>query len=75
MIDTSYPRTYAVTPSDSVAQPGQAFMIGGVGNVAITDIYGTVTTITAPAVGVLHHVAFLKIMATGTTATSIVAFN
>jgi hypothetical protein len=63
----------AVTKSDSTVYdpPLCGFMIGGAGNVAITDAYGVVTTITAPPVGVPIMIACKSIMSTNTTATNI----
>lgn len=66
----------AVTPSDSAmltGGPARGFMIGGAGNIKVLTTAGTAVTITAPAVGVMHHLQIKQVFATGTTATNIVA--
>ena len=65
----------AVTPSDdTVFDPVfDALWVGGAGNVAITTPEGTVVTLEGVAAGTLLPVAGSKVMATNTTATSIVA--
>lgn len=64
----------SVTPSDATIIPiTRALWIGVTGNVAITDTAGNVVTIPNVPVGVLP-VQAQKVMATNTTATSILAF-
>lgn len=67
-------RYEAVTPSDTVnLSKGTAdgFLIGGAGDIAIMGEDGDVVTMTAPA-GILPC-GGLRVYATGTTATGIVA--
>jgi hypothetical protein len=71
----------AITPSDSAAQAthGQAFAAfycGAGGDVALMPARGTVAfKLVAVPGGVIVPVAWLQIMATGTTATSIVGLR
>jgi hypothetical protein len=65
-----------VTPSDANDLPDgmcRGFMIGAAGNISIIDAAGNTSTITAPAVGVIHWIACMRVRATGTTATAIQA--
>ncbi|HXF55640.1 MAG TPA: hypothetical protein VNK52_16120 [Hyphomicrobiaceae bacterium] len=73
----SYNVAVAITPSDATeyTPPLEGLMVGGTGNVAITDMAGNVVTLTAPAVGVVHRIRARKIMQTGTTATGIVGLR
>jgi len=65
----------AVTPSDATVYnpPFIALLIGVAGNVAVTDMAGTVTTLTGLQAGLIYPVKGTKVMATNTTATNIVA--
>ena len=65
----------AITPSDSTVLPKQTrgIYVGGAGNVAVTMADGSTATFNAIAVGVVHLLSVTKVMATGTTATNIVA--
>jgi hypothetical protein len=66
----------AVTPSDAtVLQTTKALYVGGAGNVAVTMAGGGNATFVAPPVGTILPVAVSKVLATGTTATSIVALS
>ena len=66
----------AVTPNDSTDIPGgpRAFYVGGSGNLVL-GVRGTLTTVTFTGIngGTLLPVGADRVMATGTTATSIVA--
>lgn len=63
-----------VTPSDNtVLQPTRGIYVGGAGNLAVTMVDGSTVTFTAISVGVIHDLSVSKVMATGTTATNIVA--
>jgi hypothetical protein len=74
----------AVTPNDAAnlvpptgpARPTRAIMVGGAGNVALVMADGSTATLTIPATacGFLLSLSVNRIMATGTTATGIVAF-
>jgi hypothetical protein len=74
----------AVTPNDSVnlvpptgpARPTRAILVGGTGNAVLVMADGSTATVTVPATGCgfLLSLAVTRIYATGTTATSIVAF-
>jgi len=62
-----------ITPSDAtVLDQGVSVYVGGAGNVAITDMAGTVITFTAPPVGSTLPVRARKVMATNTTATLLI---
>ena len=78
-VDAIHPAMYAqaVTPSDSADLPlkARSLYVGGAGNVALVTMGGsTVTFVGVPAGGyVLSTVA--RVLATGTTATNIVALG
>lgn len=64
----------AVTPSDStLLTPFQGIYVGGAGNVAVTTVGGNVVTFTAPPVGSIIPIRGVKVMATNTTATLLIA--
>ena len=67
---------YAVTPNDSadLSQPARALYVGGAGNVALVPNRGgtAVTFLNVPSGTILPVQAF-RVMATSTTATSILA--
>ena len=66
----------AVTPSDSAALPNvtRYLYIGVTGNVKVDfHLSGTGVTLMALAAGVFHPLRVVKVYATGTTATNIVA--
>ena len=78
MDSSTAPARYAVavTPSDAtVLQTTKAIYIGGAGNVAVTMAGGGNVTFIAPPVGTILPIAVTKVLATGTTATSIVALS
>ena len=63
----------AVTTSDSVVIPmTRALYVGVGGNIAVTDINDNVTYVNVPS-GSILPVQVSKVLATGTTASSIVA--
>lgn len=65
-----------VTPDDGADLPdgiAQAIYVGTAGNVTIQDATGTQVTISDLAAGVWHPIRTLRVYATGTTATEIVA--
>lgn len=69
-------KAVAVTPSDSVdlaAGPTKGLYVGGAGNVAVQMQDGSSVTFTALAVGVFHNISVKRVLATGTTAASIIA--
>jgi hypothetical protein len=70
-----YANTAAVTPDDDndLNDTTRALYIGGAGNVTIIDANGNTTTFEAVPVGMILPVRASRVMATGTTATNIVA--
>jgi hypothetical protein len=74
-------RAAAVTPSDTVNIPavtggsnnGCVLYVGGAGNLKVLTVGGDEVTFTAVPVGTFVPVQVLRVFATGTTATSIVA--
>lgn len=73
-LDTPATRWFAVTPNDStdLAAKPRAVWVGGAGNIAISNGSETVTLAGVPA-GTLLPIRPDRVMATNTTATSIVA--
>ena len=74
----TYTALNAVTPSDTTLVTCRAIYIGGAGNIAIsTSPTAAAVTITAPPVGTVISLGLDqgRIMATGTTATAIVALS
>ena len=69
-----YSDGFAVTPDNDtdLVQLPQALWIGGTGNIAVTLPSGNVSLLAVPA-GTLLPVRASRVLATGTTATSIVA--
>ena len=74
-VSINYEGAVAVTPSDATVIVGKAIYVGGAGNVAVTTAAGGVVTFIAPPVGTVIPIAFTKVMATNTTATSLVALS
>jgi hypothetical protein len=66
---------FAITPSDTVDLPytASSIWVGGVGNVTLVTPYGTALTFTAVPAGTLLPFCATRVMATGTTATLLVA--
>lgn len=71
----SYRGGVAVTPSDTtLLAPTRGLYIGGAGNVTVDFADGTTGILfTAPPVGTLLPISVIRVKATGTTATAIVA--
>lgn len=65
----------AVTPSDTADNYAEAIYVGGAGNVTVIDELGVTTTFTAPPVGSIIPIRTVKIKATLTTATLLVALR
>ncbi len=66
-------RGIAITPNDStLIEPTRGIMVGVSGNLAVTMVDGVDVTWPAVAAGVLHPISAIRILSTGTTATSIV---
>jgi hypothetical protein len=79
---TQFGRAAAVTPSDTATIPsvsggeineGNCLYIGGAGDVKVTTIGGDDVTFKAVPVGTILQVKVIKVFATGTTATNILA--
>lgn len=66
---------YAVTPSDTASQPGLLLYVGGTGNVTLQTTNGVNVTFEAVPVGYYIPATFGRVMATGTTATNLVALG
>lgn len=66
---------YAVTPHDTNPNNGYGFQVGVTGDVAIVTVRGTTVTLPACQAGLQYAIKFGIIKATGTTATSIVAYR
>lgn len=63
-----------VTPGDStVLAPTRALYIGNTGNLAVTMAYGTTLTFTNVPAGSILPIQVTKVLATGTTATAVLA--
>lgn len=76
LTNMTYGSALAVTPSDTTPINCRAIYIGGAGNIAIkTSQTATAVTLTAPPVGTILPIMIDggQIMATGTTATLIIA--
>lgn len=67
----------AVTPSDATVYtpPLDALYVGGAGNLALVGVDGASYTLNGVLAGTLYNVQATKVMATGTTATNIVALR
>jgi len=65
----------AVTPSDStdMTLSARALYIGGAGNLAVITDGGNTVTFTGISAGSILPVAIARVLATGTTATNILA--
>ncbi len=66
---------YAVTPSDSanLDPPARALYVGTTGDLALEYKDGSQVTFVGVAAGVTHELGAVKVLATGTTASNIVA--
>jgi hypothetical protein len=67
----------AVTPSDTTDLPFATIglRIAGAGNVAVHDASGNATTITGVLAGETLPIVAVRVLATGTTATGIIAYG
>jgi hypothetical protein len=66
---------FAITPSDATTQRAAAVYVGGTGNVALKTEDGTSVTFVGAQAGTILPVKTLQILATNTTATSLVGFR
>lgn len=71
---TSWSTGKNVTPSDVTVLNFGSLYVGGTGNITYLDDAGTSVLLSAIPVGTIFNISGTKIMATGTTATLIVAF-
>ncbi len=74
-LNSPYASAADITPNDStdLGTVTRAIYVGGAGNVAVTMKNGTSVTFTAPPVGTILPVRATRVLATGTTATNLVA--
>lgn len=72
---TSFSTGKNVVPSDATLLQFKNLYVGGTGNITYIDEAGTSVLITAIPVGTILPIRGTKVMATGTTATLIVAWN
>lgn len=71
-----YPNAVAVTPSDTanLAKPAMALLVTGTGNVTLDTVGGQTSVLfTALAANAILPVQTVRVRATGTTATGIIA--
>lgn len=68
---------YSVTPNDLIDLPfvPRGIYVGGFGDVVMVDSEGNEATFVSLAIGVPHPLRPVRIKATGTTATGIVALR
>jgi hypothetical protein len=66
---------YTITPSDATTQRANALYVGGAGNVAVKTEDGTTLTFTGAQAGGILPVRVIQVLATGTTATSLIGFR
>jgi hypothetical protein len=72
----AYERAVAVTPSDTAVLDCEAFYVGTAGTVAVMPKRGgAAVTFAGCLAGRLYAIACARIMATGTTASDIVALS
>lgn len=74
---SSYEYARAITPSDTVALAEgvcHAIYVGTGGNVAVVDSGGTVTVHVGMVAGVVYPIRALRVNATSTTASNLVAW-
>ena len=72
---SAFENGFAVTPSDGSDQPQvcRGIWVGSAGNLAVTTRGGNTITLVGVAAGTLLPIRATRILATGTTATNIVA--
>ncbi len=76
MAQPTYTGFVAVTPSDTAKISKTAGLwIGGAGSVAVLGVNSASVTFTNVAAGTLLPIAVTQVLATGTTATNIVALR
>lgn len=65
----------AITPNDSadLPTPARSIYVGGTGNVVVKNAAGASVTFTAVPAGTILPIATARVMATGTTATLLIA--
>lgn len=64
----------AIIPSDSVdIAVARGIYVGGAGNIVVTLLDGTTATFIAPIVGSILDISARRVLATGTTATNLLA--
>lgn len=75
VVTESFRGGVAVTPNDTtLLAPTRGLYIGGAGNVTVDFADGTTDVLlTAAIVGTLYPISVIRVKATGTTATAIVA--
>ena len=69
------PCLFPIVPSDTIPirEPYRRIFVGGAGNVTAKNADGSVVTYVAPPIGSYINASYGIIMATGTTATNLVA--
>jgi hypothetical protein len=74
-VQESYRGGVAITPNDTtLVAPTRGLYIGGAGNITVDFADGTSgILLTAPVVGAIIPVSVIRVKATGTTATAILA--
>ena len=70
---THYETATTVTPSDTAFINAKAFVASGAGNVALQPSQGGNTVTITIVIGQVYPIGISRILATGTTATAIVA--
>lgn len=73
----TYKELTAITTSNSTTydRPFDAFMVGGDGDVAITDLKGSTVVVKGLLAGVIYPISATKFNATSTTATNLVGLR
>lgn len=66
---------FAVTPSDATTQRANAIYVGAAGNVAVKTEDGTTVTFVGAQAGTILPVRTMQVLATNTTASSLVGFR
>jgi hypothetical protein len=66
---------FAITPSDATTQRANAVYVGAAGNVAIKTEDGTTVTFVGAQAGTILPVRTMQVLATNTTAGSLVGFR
>ncbi len=66
---------FAITPSDATVQRANAVWVGSAGNVAVKTEDGTTVTFTGAQAGSILPIRTMQVLATNTTAGSLVGFR